>query len=174
MAFSAVLVGQMPANDTGMLSEFFGQSHIHPAYFISVYRGGIAVVMSAAKQVSVPVRVHPQDLGIFVCHPFWAGTGRSSQDCGDTVFPETVYDIFHPAEMVLPFTGFQNCPGENPQGNFIDFCFLKILDVFFQDIRGIQPLFRIVVPAVNHFTEIYVFAHICPPMGRSVAGRPCS
>ena len=163
VAFAPVLIGQMPGNYAWMISELFCQFFIDDPYFFPIYRGGIAMIVPCPEQVSGTIRRHPQHLRILVRHPFGPGAGGCSQHGGNSVFIQAVNDFFHPVEIKYALFRLQLCPGENSQGYFIDLCLFEIFDILLQDLRHIQPLFRIIIAAVDHFSKIYFLSHLLPP-----------
>ena len=55
VAFSAILIGNVPQNHAWMCSYFLRQFSINRMYFFSVYRRGITVIVTETKVISVPV-----------------------------------------------------------------------------------------------------------------------
>ena len=83
------------------------------------------------------------------------------KNCRNTIFIQTVNDLFHPFKMELSLYRFQYCPGKYTKGHFIDFrIFLKYSMSFFQNLRAVKPLFRIVISTVEHFSKIYFSCHM--------------
>ena len=160
MTLSSIFIGNMPGDHTRMVFEFFRQFCIHNSCLFSVYRRCITVVMSFSIQISVTAGIYTKHLRILLCHPSWSCSGRGGKNCRNTIFIQTVNDLFHPFKMKLSLYRFQYCPGKYTKGHFIDFRFFKIFDVFFQNLRAVKPLFRIVISTVEHFSKIYFSCHM--------------
>ena len=159
MTLSSIFIGNMPGDHTRMVFEFFRQFCIHNSCLFSVYRRCITVVMSFSIQISVTAGIYTKYLRILLCHPSWSCSGRGGKNCRNTIFIQTVNDLFHPFKMKFSLYRFEYCPGKYTQGYFIDFRFFKIFDVFFQNLRAVKPLFRIVISTVEHFSKIYFSCH---------------
>ena len=159
MTLSSIFIGNMPGDHTRMVFEFFRQFCIHNSCLFSVYRRCITVVMSFSIQISVTAGIYTKHLRILLCHPSWSCSGWGCKNCRNTIFIQTVNDLFHPFKMELSLYRFEYCPGKYTQGYFIDFRFFKIFDVFFQNLRAVKPLFRIVISTMEHFSKIYFSCH---------------
>ena len=128
-ALAAVLVGQVPQNDPGVLGEALGQGGVHQAHLLPVDGGGVAVVVPAAALVPVEAGADPADFRVLLAHPQGLGAGRRGQHGVDAVFVQVVNDLFQPAELVAALFGLQLGPGENGHGYAVDMGLLHQADV---------------------------------------------
>ena len=128
-ALAAVLVGQVPQNDPGVLGEALGQGGVHQAHLLPVDGGGVAVVVPAAALVPVKAGADPADFRVLLAHPQGLGAGRRGQHGVDAVFVQVVNDLFQPVELVAALFGLQLGPGENGHGYAVDMGLLHQADV---------------------------------------------
>ena len=150
----------MPCNDTWMIPERFCQFCIDLSRFFPVHRRGIAMVMTLSVQISLPHRIHAEYFRIFLCHPARSCRCRCSHHDRNSIFIQAVYHFFEPFQIKHAFFRLQECPGKDAEGNFIYFRFFEIRKILFQNFRIFQPLFRIVISAMQKFSKIYILSHL--------------
>ena len=109
------------------------------------------MIMSEPEEISPAALVYTENLRIFVCHPLGAGSCRCGQNGVNPIFMQITDYIFQPFRLVNAFLRLQGGPGKNPETHHIAACLLEHFNIFFQNIRSVQPLFRIVVTAVKQF-----------------------
>ena len=125
----------------------------------TVYRRSITVVMSSTEKSSCPIRVHTENFLVFICHPFRSGSGWCGKDRINAFFIQIVNYRFQPVKVIFPFFRLQYSPGKHPHGNRVDMCFLKIFDIFFQNVRSVQPLLRVVIATVQEMVISDLLCH---------------
>ena len=159
VTFPAVFIGNMPQDHCRMFSEAFGKLLIDIKNLFTVYRRSITVVMSSTEKSSCPIRVHTENFLVFICHPFRSGSGWCGKDRINAFFIQIVNYRFQPVKVIFPFFRLQYSPGKHPHGNRVDMCFLKIFDIFFQNVRSVQPLLRIVIATVQEMVISDLLCH---------------
>ena len=160
VAFPTVLIGNMPKYHAWMASQMFYQLSINLLYLLPIDRGRITVVVAAAKQGSSPLAIHPQHLRIFISQPLGPGTGRGSQNSRNSVFIKPVYHILQPLNLNVSFLRLQAGPRKHAKAYSIDPCLFKIFHILFQNIRSVQPLFRIIITTVQQSLSTKSLIHI--------------
>ena len=150
VALAAVLVGQVPQNHPGMAGKPLGQGGVHGLHLLPVEGGGVAVVVAAAGLIPHQVGLHPADLRVLFAHPHGLGARGRGQHGVDAVFIQIVNDLFQPVKVVHALLGLQLGPGENAHGHAVDVGLFHQADILLQDVGAVQPLVRVVVPAVEH------------------------
>ena len=146
-----------------MIADFFCQLSINDAYFFTIYFGRKAVVVAKAMASSDTHVVDTHDLRIFTVQPRGARGRWGCQDRIDPVLIETVHDLMQPLQMKLAFSRLIHGPGKHTESRFVDAGLLHVLDIFFQDIRAVQPLLRIIISTMNDFPDRLsksIFRHI--------------
>ena len=133
-----------------MVGVVFCQQGVDLGDLFPVQRRGVAVVLAVTVEVPQPVWTDTQHLRIFLRQPLGSCAGGRGEDGVDAVGIEPVDDLIQPAEVVNALFRLQLCPGENAQAHTVDVGFPEQPDVLFQNLRLIQPLFRVIVAAVQH------------------------
>ena len=155
VAFAPHLVGDMPQDDCRVRPEAGGQLPVDGAHLFPVEGRGIAVVLPPAVQLAGPVGPHPAHFGVLVSHPGRAGRAGGGQDGGNAAGIQPVDDVGQPVQVIDAFLRLQKGPGKHPQGHGIDMRLLHQLDILLQDVRPVQPLFRVIVPAIKKFALLH-------------------
>ena len=149
VAFALNLIADMPENDSGMRAEALGELCIHRTDLFTVDRRGIAVIVAAALQIADAVGADAADLRILVRHPDGLCAGGRCQNGIDAVGIELVDDIGEPVELIVALMRLQCRPCEDADGDAVDMRLLHVFNILREDLRGIQPLLRIVIAAVE-------------------------
>ena len=108
------------------------------------------MVVAAAGLIPHQVPLHPADLRVPLAHPHGLGARGRGQHGVDAVFIQIVNDLFQPVKVVNALLGLQLGPGENAHGHAVDVGLFHQADILLQDVGAVQPLVRVVVPAVEH------------------------
>ena len=122
------------------------------------------MIVTLAKVHLLVLTVDTQHLRVLLCHPCRACTGGGSQDYVNAALPQPVNDLIQPGKVVHAILRLQPCPSKNSNGNAVHMRFLHQLHVFFQDVRSIQPLVRVVVSAVEKVGETRGKFHEAPSL----------
>ena len=133
-----------------MPAEAFGQLFVDVPDLFPVVGRGIAVIVTSPHMIPHEIRTHPKDFRVIQSHPDGAGAGRGGKHGVDTVVVQVIDDLFKPVKFVVPFLGFKCGPGKDADRSCINMGSLHQLDIFFQDVRAVQPLVRIIVAAMQH------------------------
>ena len=142
-----------------MFAEVFGKFLIYIVNLFPVYRRRVTVVMPSAKKSSCPVRIHTENFFIFICHPFRPCSGWCGKNRVNAFFIKIIDHIFQPVKIISALFRFQYSPGKHSHGNGIDMCLLKIFNVFFQNVRSVKPLLRVVVTAMQKMVISDLLCH---------------
>src|SRR5215210_8116944 len=100
--------------------------------------------------------------------PGWWGGGRRGEVHHHAALVKEGDDAVKPVEVVLTWSWFQLCPGEDPQRDQVHPGLAHQAYVFVPDLLG--PLLRVVVPAVDHVRDL-MGDHNLTSCGQVVAGR---
>ena len=122
------------------------------------------MIVPLTKVHFLVLTVDTQHFGILLCHPCRACAGGGSQDYVNAALPQPVNDLIQPGKVVHAILRLQPCPGKNGDGDTVHMRFLHQLHVFFQDVRPIQPLVRVVVPAMEKVGETRGKFHEAPSL----------
>lgn len=71
---------------------------------------------------------------------------------------QVVYDVRQPIQVKLALLRLDGGPGEHAQRNYVDMCFFHQFHIFGQNIRAVQPLFRVIISAMEKFIERHSFS----------------
>ena len=153
----------MPQKHCRMFSETFRKLLINIIDFFPVGRRGITVIMPSTEKSPCPVRTHAKNFFIFICHPFRSCSGRCGQDRINPFFIQIIDHLFQPVKVIFSLFRFQHCPGKHSHGNGIDMGFFEIFDIFFQNIRSVQPLLRVVIATVQIMAVSDLLCHFLSP-----------
>ena len=149
MAFTRILVGNVPAHHRRMLAETLCERGVDLVYKRAVYRRSEAMVVPLAVQVANALVAHAQHFGIFLAHPRGPrAAGRGEKDM-NAIGVERIQHALQPIEIVFPFPGFERGPGKNAHAHQVAMRQLHQAHVFFQRTGNVPPLIRIVVPAMG-------------------------
>ena len=148
-ALPSQFVGNVPENNTGMISKGFRQLFIDKRCFFTVYRGCVAMIMPETKHLAMPGLIYPKHLGILICQPLWSCPRRCAHNRINTIFIQTINDIFQPLEPEVSLLRLQCSPRKNAKSYCIATGFSKHTDILLKNIRSVQPLFRIVVSSIK-------------------------
>ena len=148
VAVAAHLVGDVPEDHRRVAAKAAGQLLVDGAHLLPEQGRGVAVVLAAAEQFPGAVGPHPAHIGVSLRHPGRARRAGGGQNGRDAVGIQGVDDRFQPVEVVFPFPRLHHRPGKHPQRHHVHMGLFHHRDVLFQDIRPVQPLFRVVIPAV--------------------------
>ena len=148
-ALTGELVGQVPEHQSRMALHRAGQRPDHLLRLPAVFRRRHAEVVAPAMMGAHTVSSDPHALRIFLIHPGGAGAGRRRKHRGDTGGIQLVHDFDQPVKMEFILRRFIGRPSEHAQCCAVDAGLFHQPDVFLQDVRPVQPLIRIVVPAVQ-------------------------
>ena len=72
---------------------------------------------------------------------------------------EIINNLFQPAQIVLSFFWFQYCPGKDSYRYCINMGFFEIFNVFFQNVRAVKPLLRIIISTMKITSVFNLFSH---------------
>ena len=146
-----------------MFSEAFGKLLIDIKNLFTVYRRSITVVMSSTEKSSCPIRVHTENFLVFICHPFRSCSGWCGKYRINSFFIQIIDHFFQPVKVISSLFWLQHCPGKHSHGNGIDMGFFEIFDIFFQNIRSVQPLLRVVIATVQIMAVSNLLCHFLSP-----------
>ena len=157
-ALAAKLVADVPQDHGRVITEALGQFAVDDGHFFAVDRRSVAVVLAAVVQFAHAVAAHTAHLGVLLGQPGRAcGAGRG-QNGGDTVGVQVVDDVRQPIQVKLALLRLDGGPGEHAQRNYVDMCFFHQFHIFGQNIRAVQPLFRVIISAMEKFIERHSFS----------------
>ena len=71
------------------------------------------------------------------------------QNCGNSSLIQFINNFFQPFKVKYAFFRFQCRPGKNPETDHIAAGFFQHIQVFCQNIRSLQPLFRIIISSMK-------------------------
>ena len=149
VALPAILVGQVPQDDAGMMGEAFCESGVDLPHLFAVDRRGIAVVVALAVQIARHIAADAADLRIFAGHPRGLCAAWRGENGRDPVLIKVGDDGLEPVKIVAALLRFQPGPRKNPDRDAVDVRFFHQVDVRGKDVRSVEPLIRIIVPAVQ-------------------------
>ena len=152
---SAVLVGNMPQDHSGMTAQPPGKLPVDLLHLSAHQRGCGAEIMPPAGKVPHAVRSHLAHLVVLLHEPLGHRAAGRGENGINAVFIKPVNDPSQPAEMILALCRFQLRPGKNAQGNAVYMGLLHQPDVFLQHPGAVQPLIRIVVSSVQKMGMIF-------------------
>ena len=161
IAVPAEFVADVPHDHPGMAPEALAQLHIDFPHLAAVVGAGQAVVVPFAEKAPAPLFVGAQHGGVFFGEPRGARAGGGGQVGIDSVVVQAADDVLQPGEIIFPVPLFKGAPCEDAQRNAVHVGFFHHFQVRLQNIRAVQPLVRVIVPAVEEKGKIVRYGHKC-------------
>ena len=107
------------------------------------------MVVALAVQIARHIAADAADLGIFAGHPRGLCAAWRGENGRDPVLIKVGDDGLEPVEVVAALLRFHPGPRKNPDRDAVDVRFFHQVDVRGKDVRPVEPLIRIIVPAVQ-------------------------
>ena len=155
VAVAAHLVGDVPQDHRRVTAEPAGQLLVDGTDLFPEQGRSVTIILAAAVQLPDTVGADAAHLRVFVGHPGRTRRTGRGQNGGDAVLVERVDDVRQPVQLVDALLRLQSRPGKYPQRDDIHVGFLHQFQVLLQNIRAVQPLFRVVVPAVEKSLRLH-------------------
>ena len=149
MTVAAHFIGDMPEQNSWVIAEPLRQLLVDDAYFFTVKRRGVAIVLAAVVQFPDAVCPDTAYLGVLVRHPCGARCTGGSQNGGNAVVIQVMDDVGQPVQRKHTLLRFQRRPREHPQRHRVDMCLFHQHNILCQNVRPVEPLLRVIVPAVE-------------------------
>lgn len=115
--------------------------------------------MTVPEIIELTVLEGQANLRIFVRQPERPGGGRRGQEKMYPVGVQALDTGIEPIESENPLFGLERAPGENAEVHVIDPGRFHQPDILLEYLRAMQPLFRVVVAAVQQRKGFGVFHH---------------
>ena len=153
-AFAVVFVRDVPGGERRMMCVPFRQLRIDLAHLFAVDRRTPAVVVAVGIRLAQAVFVNPADLRIRGRQPGGFRPARRREDHVEVVFGHAVHDPVEPVELIFSGSRFEHGPAEDADREGVAAGFLHEFEVAVDDLRGFEPLIRIVVAAVQDLRRV--------------------
>ena len=161
VAFTAVLVGNMPRHHRRVLAVALGQQRVHLLHLFPVDGRSVAMVVPLTKAMALAVFVDTKHLGVLFRHPAGTGTAGGRQHHSAAGGIDLVENGIQKREVILPFPGLQHGPGENADGHLIAVGLLHQAHIRIPDLRCSDPLLWIIVRAVEKMGIFFIDVLSC-------------
>ena len=148
ITLSPELIGNMVHNDPRMRAEALCKLPVNGSHLGAVGKGAHAVVVAHAMVIAHSPVIHPHGLRVLLVQPGRTRPRGRGQHRVNAVFIQIVYNPLHPPKVELPLHRLISRPGEHPQGHAVDARLFHQAHILLQYVRPVQPLVRIVIPAV--------------------------
>ena len=165
-ALPSQFIGDMVHHHTGMCPQAFRQHPVNNSHFISVPVRSHTMIVALAVMVTHSPVIHTHRFKIFSIQPGRPCPRRRGQYSINLILIQLLYNLLHPFKMIIPLFRFISCPGKYSQCHTVDTGLFHHAHIRIQNIRSIQPLFRIIIASMNQTTYLrkkYFLLHACLP-----------
>jgi len=154
MAAPAVFVGDVPGGEGGVVAVAFRQLRVDLCELLPIDGGAPAMIVPPMIGFPEPVFIHPADFRMRLCQPGGFRAARRGEDDVKLMLGHAVHDPVEPVEMINAGSRLERGPTEDSDGKRVASGFFHQLEVAVDDLRGVEPLIRVIISAVEHFHRV--------------------
>ena len=156
-AAARILIGDMPGNHARVLSEPPAQRAVDPPHLLPHDRRGGAEIVPLSRIFAQTIGKHLAHFHVLLRHPVGQRRRRRGEDRVNPVLIQPVDDLSQPVQIVDALLKLQFRPGKDPQTRTVHMSLLHQSDILRKNIRPVQPLIGVVIPAVQKGTGQFLY-----------------